>query len=75
MSAAPRPIERARAANADHVERPWHGQCPGGGVIRYAAGDGGRRKPDESYDRIEALCAGPYIELFARFSRLGLVGP
>jgi N6-adenosine-specific RNA methylase IME4 len=24
------------------------------------------RKPDEQYDRIEELCAGPYLELFAR---------
>jgi len=24
------------------------------------------RKPDEVYQRIEALCAGPYLELFAR---------
>jgi N6-adenosine-specific RNA methylase IME4 len=24
------------------------------------------RKPDEAYARIEALCAGPYLELFAR---------
>jgi N6-adenosine-specific RNA methylase IME4 len=24
------------------------------------------RKPDEIYDRIEALCDGPYVELFAR---------
>jgi N6-adenosine-specific RNA methylase IME4 len=24
------------------------------------------RKPDEVYERIEALCAGPYLELFAR---------
>jgi N6-adenosine-specific RNA methylase IME4 len=24
------------------------------------------RKPDEVYQRIEALCAGPYVELFAR---------
>jgi N6-adenosine-specific RNA methylase IME4 len=24
------------------------------------------RKPDEVYSRIEALCAGPYLELFAR---------
>lgn len=24
------------------------------------------RKPDEQYGRIEALCAGPYLELFAR---------
>jgi N6-adenosine-specific RNA methylase IME4 len=29
------------------------------------------RKPDEAYDRIEALCEGPYLELFARFSRPG----
>ena len=27
------------------------------------------RKPDEAYDRIEALCEGPYLELFARFAR------
>ena len=24
------------------------------------------RKPDEIYPRIEALCEGPYLELFAR---------
>ena len=24
------------------------------------------RKPDEVYQRIETLCAGPYVELFAR---------
>jgi N6-adenosine-specific RNA methylase IME4 len=24
------------------------------------------RKPDEVYRRIEALCAGPYVELYAR---------
>jgi N6-adenosine-specific RNA methylase IME4 len=24
------------------------------------------RKPDEQYERIERLCAGPYVELFAR---------
>ena len=24
------------------------------------------RKPDEQYERIEQLCAGPYVELFAR---------
>jgi len=24
------------------------------------------RKPDEVYQRIEALCAGPYVELYAR---------
>lgn len=24
------------------------------------------RKPDEAYDRIEALCEGPYLEMFAR---------
>jgi N6-adenosine-specific RNA methylase IME4 len=29
------------------------------------------RKPDEAYERIEALCDGPYLELFARFSRPG----
>jgi N6-adenosine-specific RNA methylase IME4 len=27
------------------------------------------RKPDLLYDRIEALCAGPYLEMFARSSR------
>jgi N6-adenosine-specific RNA methylase IME4 len=27
------------------------------------------RKPDEAYERIEALCEGPYLEMFARFSR------
>lgn len=29
------------------------------------------RKPDEAYERIEALCSGPYLELFARFPRHG----
>jgi len=29
------------------------------------------RKPDEAYDRIEALCDGPYLELFARRPRPG----
>ncbi len=29
------------------------------------------RKPDEAYDRIEQLCDGPYLELFARHSREG----
>lgn len=29
------------------------------------------RKPDEQYDRIERLTAGPYIELFARHHRPG----
>lgn len=29
------------------------------------------RKPDEQYDRIEALVAGPYCELFARHRRPG----
>jgi N6-adenosine-specific RNA methylase IME4 len=29
------------------------------------------RKPDEVYDRIEALCEGPYLELFSRFPRDG----
>jgi N6-adenosine-specific RNA methylase IME4 len=29
------------------------------------------RKPDETYDRIERLCMGPYIELFARQRRSG----
>jgi N6-adenosine-specific RNA methylase IME4 len=29
------------------------------------------RKPDEAYDRIEALCDGPYLEMFARFPRPG----
>jgi N6-adenosine-specific RNA methylase IME4 len=24
------------------------------------------RKPDETYRRVEALCDGPYVELFAR---------
>jgi N6-adenosine-specific RNA methylase IME4 len=27
------------------------------------------RKPDLVYDRIEALCPGPYLEMFARSSR------
>ena len=29
------------------------------------------RKPDEAYERIERLVAGPYMELFARSRRLG----
>ncbi len=29
------------------------------------------RKPDEAYERIEALCEGPYLEMFARFARPG----
>lgn len=29
------------------------------------------RKPDEAYSRIEALCEGPYLEIFARFARPG----
>lgn len=29
------------------------------------------RKPDETYERIEALCGGPYLELFARTARPG----
>ena len=29
------------------------------------------RKPDQAYERIEALCEGPYLEMFARFSRPG----
>ena len=29
------------------------------------------RKPDEQYDRIEAMYAGPYLEMFARQSRPG----
>jgi N6-adenosine-specific RNA methylase IME4 len=29
------------------------------------------RKPDEVYERIEELLAGPYIELFARQRREG----
>lgn len=29
------------------------------------------RKPDEQYERIEALVAGPYLELFARHTRPG----
>jgi len=29
------------------------------------------RKPDEIYERIEALCEGPYLELFARSTREG----
>lgn len=29
------------------------------------------RKPDEQYERIEALVGGPYLELFARHERLG----
>jgi N6-adenosine-specific RNA methylase IME4 len=29
------------------------------------------RKPDETYERIERLCTGPYLELFARNKRDG----
>jgi N6-adenosine-specific RNA methylase IME4 len=29
------------------------------------------RKPDEAYERIEALCEGPYLEMFARSPRAG----
>jgi N6-adenosine-specific RNA methylase IME4 len=29
------------------------------------------RKPEEVYERIEALCEGPYLEMFARSSRPG----
>jgi hypothetical protein len=29
------------------------------------------RKPDEAYERIEALVPGPYLELFARAPRAG----
>lgn len=29
------------------------------------------RKPDEQYERIEALCSGPRLELFARRRRVG----
>ena len=32
------------------------------------------RKPDEAYERIEALCDGPYLELFARTRRPGWDG-
>jgi N6-adenosine-specific RNA methylase IME4 len=32
------------------------------------------RKPDEVYERIEALCEGPYLELFARGIRDGWHG-
>ena len=32
------------------------------------------RKPDETYERIERLLAGPYLELFARRSRAGWDG-
>ncbi|MEQ9449000.1 MAG: MT-A70 family methyltransferase, partial [Rhodospirillaceae bacterium] len=28
-------------------------------------------KPDEQYERIEALTGGPYLELFSRLSRPG----
>jgi N6-adenosine-specific RNA methylase IME4 len=31
------------------------------------------RKPDEQYGRIEPLCAGPYLELFARQQRPGWI--
>ena len=33
------------------------------------------RKPDEIYGRIEALCGGPYVELFARQMRPGWDSP
>lgn len=29
------------------------------------------RKPDAAYERVEAYCAGPYLELFARAPRAG----
>ncbi len=29
------------------------------------------RKPDEQYDRIEALVEGPYLEMFSRQNRSG----
>jgi N6-adenosine-specific RNA methylase IME4 len=29
------------------------------------------RKPDEAYERVESLCEGPYLEMFARSSRPG----
>jgi N6-adenosine-specific RNA methylase IME4 len=32
------------------------------------------RKPDEAYARIEALCTGPYLEMFARSTRPGWDG-
>jgi N6-adenosine-specific RNA methylase IME4 len=32
------------------------------------------RKPDEAYGRIERLCEGPYLEMFARSSRPGWDG-
>jgi N6-adenosine-specific RNA methylase IME4 len=32
------------------------------------------RKPDEVYERIEELCEGPYLEMFARSSRPGWDG-
>ena len=32
------------------------------------------RKPDEAYERIEALCEGPYLEIFARARRPGWDG-
>ena len=32
------------------------------------------RKPDETYERIERLLPGPYLELFARQSRPGWDG-
>jgi len=33
------------------------------------------RKPDEVHERIEALCEGPYLEMFARFPRSGSSRP
>lgn len=32
------------------------------------------RKPDEAYDRVQAYCAGPYADLFARQTRPGWDG-
>jgi N6-adenosine-specific RNA methylase IME4 len=39
--------------------------------VIYAAKREHSRKPDEQYDRIERLVAGPYLEMFSRQSRDG----
>lgn len=40
----------------------------------FAPPRGHSQKPDEQYDRIEALVAGPYCELFAKYYRPGWDG-
>lgn len=37
----------------------------------YAARREHSRKPDQQYERIERLCAGPFLEMFARTQRSG----